>query len=65
LVVAPPSDDLRVTLDEPADAELLDALVAQLLDRPPSWQDVVAVLRLRPEIARLNAAVHQRQISEG
>lgn len=65
LVVQPAADDLRVTLDTPEDAALLDALVAALGDRPPAWRDVVAHLRAHPELVGLNAAVRQKALTEG
>lgn len=57
--------DLRVTLDEEADAELLDAVVAILGARPPRWQDTVSVLRDNPSIAMLNGHVRQKELGEG
>ncbi|ASR33787.1 spore coat protein [Prauserella marina] len=61
LVVAPPADDLRVTLDTAADWDLLTGVVAELGDRPPRWQDVVALLRARPDLVALNADVEQKE----
>jgi spore coat polysaccharide biosynthesis protein SpsF len=54
------NSDLRVTLDTPEDARLLDELVAALGGGVPAWTDVVAVLRSRPELAALNASVVQK-----
>lgn len=65
LTVQPAADDLRVTLDTPADAELLDALVERLGDAPPSWQAVVAALRADPALAAMNADVTQKALVEG
>ncbi|WP_259559520.1 glycosyltransferase family protein [Brachybacterium sillae] len=65
VVVQPAANDLRVTLDTQADADLLDAMVAELGDRPPSWQEVVDLLRSRPDIAMLNAAVRQKRLTDG
>ncbi len=65
LVYQPPADDLRVTMDTEEDAALLDALVAELGDRPPSWREVVALLRSRPDLVALNADVRQRTFEEG
>jgi spore coat polysaccharide biosynthesis protein SpsF len=48
------SSDLRVTLDTPQDAALLDAVVAALGGDVPRWTDVVALLRSRPDLAALN-----------
>jgi spore coat polysaccharide biosynthesis protein SpsF len=60
--VVPGTDnsDLRVTLDTPEDAQLLDAIVATLGAEVPSWTEVVALLRARPDLAALNASVTQK-----
>lgn len=65
LVVSPDAHDLRVTLDTPADAQLLAALVAELGDAPPAWADLVALLRSRPDLVALNRDVHQKRLEEG
>ena len=65
LVVQPAADDLRVTLDTPEDAALLEAVAAELGDRPPAWRDVVALLRGRPDLVELNAGVRQKRLEEG
>ena len=65
LVFQPRGDDLRITLDTAEDAALLDAVVARLGDRPPSWQEVVALLRAEPALAALNANVRAKEIDEG
>jgi spore coat polysaccharide biosynthesis protein SpsF len=65
LCVTPPANDLRVTLDTPADLVLLRALVAELPDAPPGWRDVVAVLRARPDLVAINADVRQKPIEAG
>lgn len=65
LSFSPPADDLRVTLDTEEDAAALEAIVAELGDRPPSWREVVALLRSRPDIVALNADVEQKQLEEG
>ncbi len=65
LVVSPDASDLRVTLDTPEDAALLDGLAEQLGDGAPRWQDVVAALRENPELRELNAHVLQKAIAEG
>ena len=36
-----------------------------LSDAPPSWRDVVAVLRARPELVAINAGVRQKPIEAG
>ena len=65
LVFRPSALDLRVTLDTADDLRLLQAVVAELGDRPPAWRDVVALLRKRPELTDLNAHVRQKQLGEG
>lgn len=65
LCVTPPANDLRVTLDTREDLALLRALVAELSDAPPSWRDVVAVLRARPEFVAINAGVRQKPVEAG
>src|SRR5262245_1436202 len=44
------NSDLRVTLDTPEDARLLESVVAKLGAEVPSWEDVVALLRSRPDL---------------
>lgn len=63
--VTPPADDLRVTLDTRADLALLRALVAELPDAPPLWQDVVALLRGRPDLVAINSGVGQKPLEAG
>jgi spore coat polysaccharide biosynthesis protein SpsF len=65
LCVTPPANDLRVTLDTQQDLDLLRALVAELPDEPPSWQDVVAILRARPDLVAINSAVEQKPLAAG
>ncbi len=61
----PPSVDLRFTLDEAADAELLDAIVGELGERANNWRAVVELLRSRPDLVALNAHVGVKPISAG
>ena len=63
VVFRPAAADLRVTLDTPEDAALLDALVAELGDRVPRWREVVGLLRARPELVALNAGVEQKPLT--
>jgi len=65
LVVAPPANDLRVTLDTAEDAATLDAIVTELGDRPPAWREVVELLRSRPDIVGINADVRQKSLADG
>ncbi|WP_316689715.1 glycosyltransferase family protein [Pseudonocardia sp. H11422] len=64
LVVSPAADDLRVTLDTPEDAALLDGLVEELAGRS-GWRDVVDALRRRPDLVVRNAAVAQKPLEAG
>jgi spore coat polysaccharide biosynthesis protein SpsF len=61
----PSSVDLRITLDEPADARVIDAVVAELGERASNWRDVVALLRARPDLVALNAHVGVKPIAAG
>jgi spore coat polysaccharide biosynthesis protein SpsF len=61
----PAAADLRVTLDEPADAELLDAIVAELGAGASDWRRTVALLRARPDLVAINAHVRQKAVEEG
>jgi spore coat polysaccharide biosynthesis protein SpsF len=65
LCVTPLANDLRVTLDTREDLVLLRALVAELPDRPPAWNDVVAILRARPDLVAINSAVEQKPLAAG
>lgn len=65
LVVQPSANDLRVTLDTQEDAEMLDAVVAELGDEAPSWHDIVGLLRAHPEITAINAKIRQKKLAEG
>lgn len=65
ITFTPAATDLRVTLDEPDDGLLLDAVVAELGSRASSWREVVALLRTRPDLVALNAHVRQKGLAEG
>jgi len=65
IVVNPPANDLRVTLDTIEDAEVINAIVAELGDRAPAWQEVVALLRSHPDIPQKNAQIQQKALAEG
>lgn len=62
--VAPAVDnsDLRVTLDTAEDFQLLSAVVAELGDEVLRWDDVVGLLRSRPDLVALNASVAQKAL---
>jgi spore coat polysaccharide biosynthesis protein SpsF len=61
----PPSVDLRVTLDEPADAALLDAIVGELGTGANDSRAVVKLLRSRPDLVALNAHVAVKPLAAG
>ncbi|WP_410577021.1 cytidylyltransferase domain-containing protein [Amycolatopsis sp. lyj-108] len=62
IVVSPPADDLRVTLDTPEDWAVIEGIVAELGDRVGDWREVVSILRARPELVELNAHVEQKKV---
>lgn len=59
--------ELRVTLDEQADYDLLKVIYEELYfkDNDFSAVDVVALLRKRPDLVELNKYVKQKEVSEG
>ena len=61
----PSSVDLRVTLDEPADAALLDEIVGELGREASDWRAVVALLRSRPDLVAINAHVAVKPLGAG
>jgi spore coat polysaccharide biosynthesis protein SpsF len=65
IVVSPPANDLRVTLDTPEDAAVIEAVVGELGPAAPAWRDVVGLLRSRPDLVALNAEVRQKRLEEG
>lgn len=65
LVFGPPADDLRVTLDTPEDAALIEAVVGELGSGPLPWRAVVALLRARPDLVALNSDIVQKRLEEG
>jgi spore coat polysaccharide biosynthesis protein SpsF len=65
IVVSPPAHDLRVTLDTPEDAALIEAVVTELGSDPLPWRDVVSLLRSRPDLVAINAQVEQKRLEEG
>jgi spore coat polysaccharide biosynthesis protein SpsF len=65
LTFAPPAADMRVTLDTPEDAAVLEAIGAEIGDRPPPWREVVATLRAHPDLVRMNAGIVQKALHEG
>lgn len=65
LVVQPDASDLRVTVDTADDLHAVRAIVAELGDAPPAWQEVVELLRSRPDIVARNAGVRQKVLEDG
>lgn len=65
VVVSPAADDLRITLDTPEDAALIETLVGELGSGPPAWRDLVGLLRRRPDLVGLNAGIQQKRLEEG
>ena len=56
---------LRWTVDTPADLEFARQVFARLGDKPQfTWQDVLTVLQQEPELARINAEVRHKTMTE-
>ena len=62
LTVAPPADDLRVTLDTEDDWALLSEIGSAFGDRIIDWRSLVDHLRARPDLVAINADVIQRAV---
>jgi spore coat polysaccharide biosynthesis protein SpsF len=65
LTLTPAATDLRVTVDTAEDLHALRAIVDELGPGIPGHRDVIGLLRRRPDIAALNAAVSQKSLEEG
>jgi spore coat polysaccharide biosynthesis protein SpsF len=65
LVFAPSAEDLRVTLDTPEDALVIESIVQELGEGPHPWRSVVALLRGRADLVATNAGVRQKSLEEG
>ena len=65
LCFAPDATDLRVTLDTPEDLEALRAIVGVRGAAPVSRAELVSLLRARPDLVAINAAVRQKTLAEG
>ena len=61
----PRADDLRVTVDTHEDLAVVRAVVRELGPSAPAWQDIVSLLRTRPDLCALNAEVRQKALEEG
>lgn len=59
--------DYRLTVDEPADYDLLNAVFKELLpiNEDFSAEDIIALLDRRPDLVKINAHVRQKSINEG
>jgi spore coat polysaccharide biosynthesis protein SpsF len=59
--------ELRLTVDEPADYELVRRVFEHLYPAKPDFgaAEVVALLRQRPEWVAINSAVRQKTLAEG
>ena len=57
----------RVTLDEQSDYELLNAIVEELYPKNEDFsaEDIVRLLKSRPDLVAINAEVRQKEIQEG
>jgi len=64
LAYAPAAADLRVTLDTEDDWRLISLVTGELGDRCVPVRELVAWLRARPEVCRLNAHVRQKALRE-
>ena len=59
--------ELRLTVDEPADYDLVRRVFERLYPLEPNFgaREVVAVLRQRPDWVAINSAVRQKALAEG
>ncbi|MEZ5379140.1 MAG: glycosyltransferase family protein [Acidimicrobiales bacterium] len=65
VTVSPGAEDLRITLDTPEDAELLDAIVSRLGSGASNWRAVVDLVRSDQQLLAINAHIRQKAIAEG
>lgn len=65
IVVDPPANQFRVTLDTPEDARLLTALARVMSDSVPAWESLVATLRSRPDLTQTVERIQQKTSEEG
>jgi spore coat polysaccharide biosynthesis protein SpsF len=56
------ASDLRLTVDEPADFELLKQLIERYSAHELQHHEVVALMRTHPELIDINSKIHQRSI---
>jgi spore coat polysaccharide biosynthesis protein SpsF len=59
--------DLRLTVDEPADYEVVRQVYEALYPANPAFtaRDIVALMRARPDLASLNSTVQQKSPEQG
>ena len=65
LCFAPDASDIRVTLDTADDLRKLRAVVAERGTSQDSRAELVTLLRSRPDLVAINAAVRQKTLAEG
>lgn len=65
LVFEPQATDLRLTVDEPDDLSLLQAVVAELGTGATDFRRLISFLRRRPDLQAINAHIRQKSIGEG
>jgi len=65
LSFAPAATDLRITLDTPEDLAALRAIVAERGTGIASRREILALLRARPDLVAINAAVTQKSLEAG
>lgn len=65
LSFAPDATDLRITLDTPEDLVALRAIVAERGTGIASRREILALLRARPDLVAINAAVTQKSLEAG
>jgi spore coat polysaccharide biosynthesis protein SpsF len=65
LCFAPPSTDLRITLDTEDDLKALRAVVEARGSAIAGRREIIGLLRERPELADINAHVAQKALEAG
>jgi spore coat polysaccharide biosynthesis protein SpsF len=65
LCFSPDATDLRITLDTPEDLAALRAVVAERGNGIASRREIIALLRARPDLTAINAAVSQKALEAG
>ncbi|ADU49143.1 cytidylyltransferase domain-containing protein [Intrasporangium calvum] len=65
LCFAPDATDLRVTIDTPEDLKALRGIVEARGTTPMGREELVSLLRNRPDLVAVNAGVKQKALAEG